>query len=348
MLSQTLLYREFAVDPQILNSVDAIRKFLAFFGWEKGNIICAIPTREKWHNYICESSNLRLGQVQHLLKKVEIERVSDNGKDCLDWTEWVSHEHRRNPFKAILCSDESYTKLKNIIGANDFLVNWDEIIDYNSYFWGTHKRVLREPAEMSSSIELLLCNSPSITFVDPHFKFEEDARYQSSISSMLMKSFNKRYPNPPECFYLHCQYPDCLSKRQRADLSRFPPLDENSDFQKRNEVLSELKKIFKPFFEKMLPTGCTLTMFFWLRDAKNRIRMHNRYVFSRTGGVMFGQGLDPCTKEIFKSEAKDDVAILSQKAHDEYSEIYLFGDNFNKRTREQKNNFLTFTIERNK
>jgi len=279
---------EYALEPELVTTwVDRHvgRYFIEKFGLGQPRIVSRYPKR--WKRLVWESfpggSEVERKRLEELIERVSettVKRQAGQWDPARTWVENAGDEHARVPFHAILARTNP--------GAHPLVITADEIDDTTALWALPHGcTTARTAIEMAAAVASMLRIADVVVFVDPYFA-PENGRHRRPLTAFL-----------------------------RAVLERRP-----SEAPQRVEVLSAADgdgratpEFFREECERRL-RGCVprelRVELVRLRERPGGERLHNRYILTDLGGVMFGAGLD----EGHPGET-DDIELLDRRQYEE-------------------------------
>lgn len=281
------MIHEYALDPELLANWQSFRYFVENFGISKGRLIARFPG--KWERAVHESiqrsdcGDIEKARLQEKLRRVDkkIFRL----RDCSGWTNalnWFQNclaEHQKCSFSAIIVSNPK--------APNEIVLD-GHALDSEMKPWkaATSKTVRRDGVEMSQRLRLFLQESTRLVFVDQYFDPDK-----------------LRFRHPLERFL------------EIAVKSPFRPLRE-VQYHISDELFTEqyfkTKALVK--LPAIIPEGLSVKFIQWTQK-----QLHNRYILSDIGAVMFGHGLDERDGD---GPETDTIALLSESHHLEILAFY--------------------------
>ncbi len=222
-------------------------------------------------------------------------------KNPAQWNGTFEAESRRHPFDFILsesCAAEGANPIGNII-------EWLRDPDSHLHQCPTSLLVSRIPADLGAALAPILKNAREITFIDPYF---------SPYCSGFCDAFSKYLQLIPS------------STEVRGTLPRSVAIICNADAKFGNPPSIYPEREFKDGCEKelkgMIPSGIRLR----IRRARekrgksNWHKLHNRFLLTDIGGVVFGHGIDSRNQP--GDSSKDILSLLSAKGLEEIKNLY--------------------------
>lgn len=307
------MIKEYAVDPELLNNWKDFRFFTTFFSLENGRAISGYPTPGEWKKFVKENLHKRkpLPMEKHkmvvALDKLTVIHSRDNSKwnDELGWLNNVIEEDKRKSFQAIILNEN----IKNI--KHPKLILGNEVIcsqlvpDSSSIktLFNTSRSVIvnRKAQEMALCIKDLLQNSKQFIFIDPYF-LAQPTDVDDPRSGERNKRIVKRHTRPLKEFL------ELISDNNKDNSLPVTRLQYHAKSDDRcvddNTFISNSKKVLPSIIPKEL---IKLQLIRWENE-----NLHNRYILTDIGGVMFGTGLDDNEEGNSESTDTDVVTLLDE------------------------------------
>ncbi len=254
------MLKEFALDPELLGNWQDFRFFTSQFGASQGRLISRFPAQ--WTEHVKNVAKKSARDIEYL-KIVEalarfdslmLIREYDYEKGH-QWLRNAVDENAKRPFQAIVTT-KNHNNAHNLVIGNDI----DPTKPPPLWVVPTSAQINRTPEEMAACVKDLLSQCKEVLFVDPYFAPNE-AKYTEPLRKFL-KAIGSRGTR-------------CMPNRVEYHLGN----------QDRN--LATFKQKLNEKVGPHLPQGLTLTFVRWKKSE-----LHNRYVLTDRGGVMFGHGLD--------------------------------------------------------
>ncbi|ACN14581.1 hypothetical protein HRM2_14720 [Desulforapulum autotrophicum HRM2] len=252
---------EYAVSPELFSSATFIQTLQHTFGKEEGRLFSEIP-KKIWQRQVFEvikvSENKPVmrktmqNAVKNLFKKALYKRNNHPAFDGSEWLQFVINVHSERPFRAIIA--DQYEGDEKFV-----LVNNLDLADQPLWTVPKDVSVDREHKVMVQQIRSMLNCASEIILVDRNFK-PETQRFQNVLSE-IMEMLSKRTHGPSIAKVVY----------HTGDSVSVGYLE--------NQCLRHIKPI--------IPSGMRLEVVVWPKD-----KLHDRFVLTNIGGVLFGQGLD--------------------------------------------------------
>ncbi len=282
------MIHEYALEPELVATWTdrrVGRYFIEKFGLGQPRIVSRYP--KNWKKLVMaafQSSNeLERKRMEELLARLGesmVRRRDARWNPSTTWLDNAENEHGRVPFHAILARS-------NPRGQAGVLVA-DEIDDSDTLWMVPLSCIVPRRAEqMAAAVASLLRIADVVVFVDPHFG-PEKPRHRRPLREFLRRVITNRPGNHPQRI-------EVLSAAEGDGRS-------TPDFF-RDECLDRLPSC--------TPTGVCVQLA-RLHQRPGGERLHNRYILTELGGVVFGVGLDEGD-----TGATDDVQILDRAQYEE-------------------------------
>jgi len=233
------------------------------------------PVFKKWRRAVFGAATaLQLSQedmkrVEELFRILGERRCrrADSIYDGLrTWLENAEQEYDRRPFAAILAT-------ANPRGRSEVLQENQLVPSEPRWGCAVGANPARTPESLAGALSAMLVNCRSLHLIDPHFG-PENPRHRRVLEAVIgVLSENGVVP---QIVRVHCS--------EKSDLAFFE---------------SEAARM-----ANRLPIGITVEFVRW-RQRVGGDRLHNRYVLTDLGGVLFGVGLDAGAEG-----ETDDVVLL--------------------------------------
>lgn len=253
---------EYALEPEMVASWGSLHKrfFSREFGLGQGRVVSRYP--KSWSKMVWDSfaggSDMDKKRLEELLVRVNDTMVKRK-ESCWDnsmngWLENALVEHDRYPFKAILARNNPANRPQ--------IICEDELAAASCPQWDTPHGIVvnRKAPEMAAAIEMMLARCRWVKFIDPYFS-QTKKGHKQSLSVFLDLLKRARAVGSPEIIEMH-------SSGNGA----------TADF-------------LNNFYEKIIPAGLQVTLFQW-QEKPGGQKLHNRYILTDLGGVVFNHGLD--------------------------------------------------------
>lgn len=284
-----MLHKEFAIDPDQLNTIGDIQYLNACFGYERGALISAFPN--KWFKAVAGRISRQttdhqtdvLSEVLQDLKANAVVRFSREYSTTGKWIDSAVASHEQKPFHRII--DPSLEAPPVLVPSIFSLKRADFEVDPN---------IIRTSESLADAAMGLLFNAEKVTLVDP-FLCMSKASYQKTLLALMGRC-----------------------RKDRVRFLVFSEDDRNKDWE---AVQPDLIK-----FQAFLPDNIELSWFRLSDDGSGFI--HPRGLFTGKGGLSYDRGFaEPDSHEQRNTPADIHImtrAVVEQKARD-YNEAQLSG-----------------------
>lgn len=261
------MIHEYALEPELVSTWgnrQDFRYFVEKFGLGQPRIVSRYPKR--WKKLVWEAlrsddefDKMRLVELLQRLSERMVRRLGHVWDGNRSWLENAHREHDRKPFRAILARGNPSAHPQTIIGS--------EADEHSSPLWAAPRGlpIARTAEEMGAAVASLLRIAEVVIIVDPYFG-PERARHRRPLEAFLSAVVNGRPGSPP----LRIEY--CTSEDNTGTREFF-----------RDECERQLPRC--------IPEGMRVTVR-RLQQRQGGERLHNRYILTEFGGVMFIGGLD--------------------------------------------------------
>ena len=274
-----MLY-EYALEPTLISNWKDFRYFTEKFSVAQGRLIARYPKR--WKKMVYEAlthcGEIERKRIEDRLQTIDDRMMKRQGgwNSQLDWLPNAEVEHARRPFHAILA--------KTNLRQNEYVLEGDNISEEHP-LWAPPQSppVLREAREMATRVAPLLRVAETIVFVDPHFG-PQHIRYRRPLEAFLLAILEQRYGMPPTKIEIHTNDelgPDFF----RGECERCLP--------------------------DIIPADISVRFIRWKQKIVGE-KLHNRFILTDRGGVMFGVGLDDGDGAVGET---DDIKLLDDETY---------------------------------
>lgn len=277
------MLKEYALDPELLSNWKDFRYFIEKFGVQYGRLISRYP--KHWKSLVYEAAaqcpDVEKKRIEDKLKQLPnqmlVKRIN-LWKEELDWINNAIQEHSKRPFHAIIARQNPNNHEKILVG--------DEAEDTHKLMDSpTNIRINRKAKEMAECVQNLLRFSKNINFIDKHF----------------FSNPSKRHIRPLEEFL------KILADTVTIDISRKIEIVYHTSDSRPEAYFKGLCESTLP---SIIPKGLTIKIVTWPERE-----LHNRYILTDIGGVMFGIGLDD--DDFGNSMEKDEISFLAEATYKE-------------------------------
>ncbi len=262
------MFHEYAIDPAVFTSFDRVRFFLDAMKPSTGRLLSLFP--KDWGTQAVRAL------PDGLRKQATIERfitfkpkmILRKGPKFNTAQSWVSNAIVSNPFRPFRAVvTEAGNEAPNHVCA--------ETVDETHDLWQVpNEFVPRNADDITRAISLLLRHVAKLVIIDPYLR---------KCSWSQRELFTKLAAVADEYthFFVYCAAQETGDKAKQ-----------------------ELRRNFAQLAHQCLRGAQQLTVSV-LNEKPNSARLHNRYFYSRIGGVQFGDGIE-------KGYGNDSLSILSQ------------------------------------
>lgn len=280
------MVHEYALEPELVATWGRRRDSRYFsekFGLGQPRIISRYP--ERWRNLAWEAFQARRSandmertRMEALLSRLSERMVCRHNYiwgDDQTWLENAHGEHARFPFHAILAR-------ANAAGPPSTLIA--EELDDMTALWIALRSVTveRSAGEMATMVATMLRLADVIIFVDPYFRPARRAN-RRPLEAFLRAAVHARSTKMPARVEVHTW------------------LDED-----RSGTREFFEEQCRRSLPRCIPEGMKPVLL-RLRERPGGQRMHNRYILTDVGGVVFGAGLDDGA-----AGETDDVSLMDR------------------------------------
>ncbi|MCG3199128.1 MAG: hypothetical protein GHCLOJNM_03637 [bacterium] len=291
-----MLY-EFAIDPEAILEWAKDRNLAAFFldgkfGLGTARIMAQFPKgwRKRVHSFFGQGSGTladsRLGEILKELGSHVTARPASEWCDDLPWLENTEREDLQSPFHAILGvrNPRLSSRVLNALSPG-------EVVD--SPLWKTQHGVTvkRTADEIAEAISPMLRIADEIYFIDPYFD-PGTKKKRDPILKSLRRAEGSRGGSAPRIIQVRCDY-------DKSGTDEY--------FQCK----------CKEDLPKKIPKGWEV-VFLRLNNNDSGQRLHNRYILTNLGGVIFGHGIDEG-----KRDETDEITLLSKDQYWKQRAAYI-------------------------
>ncbi len=260
------MIHEYALEPELVatwgNRHD-YRYFVEKFGLGQPRIVSRYP--RSWKRLVWQafqsSDDLERTRMVELLQRLSERMVHRRGYQWdpgRAWSENARAEHERVPFQAILARENPEGHPRVLIAAD---------LNDGTPLWAVPQglTVARRAGDMAAAVAALLRIARIVVFVDPYFG-PDSFRHRLTLEAFLRALVQGRCVTGPERVEVH------TSTENTATRAVF-------------------EAACQGLLRRCIPAGIRLM---WVRlDARAQgEQLHNRYILTDLGGVLFGAGLD--------------------------------------------------------
>jgi hypothetical protein len=282
------MYKEYAIDPTLINSFDRARALLGVCGWYKGKVVCAYPKEKNWKRKIIKNCNClkdreKSRMIEWLKSYKTCTRLNYSWLSELSWLESALEEHKRMPFAAVLTNSTH--------AAGGYVLDGRYVTEDTELWCPGCGSVSRQADAIAQSLSLLLENSKKIVFIDPYFDVVNDT-YKKVLKAVLKLVRENCYVRNGGMINIQIHVANKNLKINSMDSNIIKLIDELC-----------LEDIHLEF--------CC-----WKDINKSGERLHDRYIMTELGGVNFGHSL------FEDKNSTNTVTYLNRKQHKELLEVY--------------------------
>ena len=262
------MIHEYALEPELVatwTDRSTCRYFKENFGLGQGRLVSRYPKRWKrlvWDSFDCtdDFARQRLTELIARLSEQMVRRSNIQwDSHSTSWIENAEREHERRPFHAILAQ----TNPEN----HPHVLTESDIDEDSAARWAVERgySVARSATEMADVVAPLLRCSSDVIFVDPHFG-PGLPRYRRPFAAFLEQMVRQRPGEMPKRIEVHTGAEDTGTEEF---------FREECDTKLHRSVPEEMRVLVRR-----------------LRQKQDGEKLHNRYILTDIGGVIFGIGLD--------------------------------------------------------
>jgi hypothetical protein len=281
------MIHEFAVEPELAATwgrLAEFRHFVTAFGLGTPRVVSKYPRH--WKRLVWEASkpesDLERKRLEELLARLSEAMVKRGGAfdPKMSWLPNAMAEHSRIPFAGILARDGN---------AEETVIGTEHLASSPAWTCPTGLACSRTSAAVAAALTPVLRVCRRVIFIDPHFG-PENLRHRRPLQAFLRALMDRRPSSPPDEVVL------MTSVKSTADFFR-------SESQRQ--------------LPRLVPQGMTVVLR-RLQERAGGERLHNRYVLTDIGGVLFGVGLDEGD-----ASQRDDLCLLSAEQYQLRMKQYL-------------------------
>jgi hypothetical protein len=287
------MIHEYALEPELVatwgNRHD-FRYFVEKFGFGQPRVVSRYP--KPWKRLVWEAfrspDDLDRTRMVELLQRIGEPMV--HRRDYLwnagrTWVENAQAEHRRAPFHAILARENPHHDTSILVAS---------ALEATTPLWAVPRgvTVMRRAADMATAVAAMLRIAEVIVFVDPYFG-PDSLRHRRTLEAFLQAVNEGRAVDGPGRLEVHTS------------------MDED-----RTGTRAFFEAECQHRLPHSIPAGVALTVV-RLLERPQGTQLHNRYVLTDLGGVLFGAGLDEGD-----DGATDDVQLLDRAQYEERWQQY--------------------------
>lgn len=281
-----MLHREFAINPDQVQSLADLRLLEARFGYDKGALISAFPKR--WYSavashLISQASPLKVDELSDALKALKANALASFSREFKveQWFEAAKDSHENTPFHRIV--DQSHDNPPLVVASINNLRGDD---------FSVQPQVLQTAESLASAGVALLLSAEKVTLFDPYICVSKAGSRKTLLAMMTF-----------------CQKPKV----------RFHVFAE-ADKPNWNTCLKPA--LFR--FAQEIPDNIELN--WYLVDDRESGYVHSRGFFTAKGGLIYDRGFSEPSEHHKRKVPTDvhfmSSTTLTQKARD-YNEAQL-------------------------
>lgn len=278
------MLKDFAIDPEALTTWESCRAVLDRFVMGSGAMISEYPKR--WRRLVYESAgrqcrDLELKRITERLNALNRCLLIPSHREYPDgersWIDKALDVHQKNPFGGVICADDDHASVEsNVISAADVAATH---LLFRSL---GQAHVTRDPAKMAETVKLLLTNAGHVKFVDTHYRPGRSAGFDEPIRQIL--------------------------NQIRHDGVRAIRIELHTESSDRRPPDEQLENGFAEIVHQSV-ANAEVSVVFYAQGL-----LHNRFLLTDNGGVMWGTGLDEQGNSNRKTEF-DDLFLLNDELY---------------------------------
>ena len=279
------MLKDFAIDPDALASWENCRAILDRFAMGSGALISEFPRR--WQRMVHEAAAERCGDIElkrivDRLQKINRRLFTSSGRAYPEgerrWIEKAIEAHESQPFGGVICADEAYAR------PDSDVIFATEVSSTHPLFSGLGQaHIPRNPGEMARAVRLLLVDATHVKFIDTHYRPGTAAGFDEPMRQILEQVRN--VANRKIDVELHTEGSD-----------RRPPED-------------QIEEGFVKVVDRAIANAEVAVVFY------EQGILHNRFLLTNKGGVMWGTGLDEQGTSDRKTDS-DDLILLNDQMYE--------------------------------
>jgi hypothetical protein len=278
------MLRDFAIDPDALASWGNCRAVLDRFVMGSGAMISEYPKR--WRRMVYESAarqcrDMELKRITERLNALDRCLLIPGHREYPDndqhWIDKALDAHQRQPFGGVICAEDAHARPEsNVISVSDVQAT-------HPLFAGLGQaHVARNPTDMAQAVRLLLADAIHVKFIDTHYRPGAQAGFDEPIRQIL--------------------------GQVRQDGERKLQVELHTESSDRRPPDDQLQNGFAKIVRGTIPNA-EVTVIFYDQGC-----LHNRFLLTDKGGVMWGTGLDEQGSSDRKTET-DDLFLLNDELY---------------------------------
>ena len=308
---------EFGVEPHVVatwHDRRAYRFYDGKFGLGTKRTLCRYPAK-KWRRLVFDAFNRLADELDKPAKQAAKKRLealllhleSGSSKRNLNWSgskTWIEcalAEHRRRPFHGLVVSAAADNPSPPVYQA-------DRIEEADSNWNPVPDAVPRSLDGLVAAVTPVLSHVRRIALVDPYFDPAKN-QWAAPLQRMLETAQARRAPDESLVFEVHTSV-DRLFGRDR-------PQKEVEEVKEAEALAAAVRETAR----RPLGPQATLVVRVWSDKVSYRgdEELHNRYLLTECGGVMFGKGFDASRR------GKDTPTLLSRPQWESQRRLYSSG-----------------------
>lgn len=262
------MIREFAVEPEVMETWQHFRELFHQFGVSQGRLISEFPSKWRKTLYELVSEREKKGLIDPTKAKSICDRIAAardrfcgaQGRSfdpALAWLANAESQHKARPFHVIIVSQEPRTGPNlGLLVAGDF--------DPEVQPWKVDKQIKLERSAdaFETCASLMLSLAREIVLVDPYFDPRKN-RFREPFGAWVRAG-------KPGQIWTRCE----LHTELRFDDAKSPRVYD-----------------FEHNLPRCTPRGQRVAVHFWDRKPGGE-KLHARYLLTELGGLQFDYGLD--------------------------------------------------------
>lgn len=280
------MFREIAVEPEVMAHWEWFMKLYDKFGFHEGMLLADYPA--SWRREVIKRANelVQEGVNQEIKVRSMVERLKadafkarlySSGRKSGDHATWIDNATDQNPpFDAIVARVDT-ERLPPVVAARDFF--WEDPL----LIAKRQDRIQRTAASLVGAAEKLLRKATEVRFVDRYFNPRRPEK-----RNPFVRLVDFLHANNPAARRIHIYTQLVLEEATPDDYHRF--------------------------LEHELPSGFSLEVFF-LERLEGGENLHPRFLLADLGGLQYDHGLD-------EGDGTCVVGVLDKALRDQLWEEY--------------------------
>ncbi|HUX87103.1 MAG TPA: hypothetical protein VMW65_08880, partial [Chloroflexota bacterium] len=269
------MLHEFAVEPRLLCNWKDFRYFVENFGADRGRLIARYP--KAWKRMVYDSL-VSCGAVEKKRIEERLRQIDDRllvGRTdwdaAVDWLTNAEAEHVARPFHAVLAVANPRQRSFVLEG---------ESLDDKEPRWAlpTSRLVPKTADDLAAAVAPLLRCATRVVFIDPYFG-PESGSHRRTFEALV-------------------QVLGAATRHRKLERIEFHSGDQAAATFFQAECRGRRAKL--------IPVWISVRFVRWRKE-----QLHNRYILTDCGGILFGHGLD---EQQGSGVDHDDLALLSRDA----------------------------------